>query len=294
MLKNQITEYEENFNESLASLENYRNYIEVSLECHQVSTESILSNTISGITSSFGNMVNKLNFFISSPVKEIEEIRTNLTRKEKKFVDAVNKHNYPEMTPLGTYVPEGMITTYVEYLEALESAAIYAAGVEERFNTFYTYLALLISTPDGRKINQDNSIQYKRMEKERETVIKNLSSCFGKKFEVDSVYEKTIRRNGDWELIFSKLHRIDDVVKKVSQKTLQEKITQIVEMLKIVQKMVEEKTLVNATAGFLKELGEGTHQLAREAEWFSVVYFRTLGINAAVDRTVDNLNRIYL
>ena len=160
MFNTEYTGYDEDFQESMLSLENYKNYIEIEIDGRHLSTESIFTNTIDGITSSFSNMISKLGFFSGNVSSELTGVTENLTKKEKKFLASLAKASYPEMGPLKVYVPEGLETNYVEYLEALESGAQYASAIESRLDTFHTYLALVLSTHDGKKINKDNTVFY--------------------------------------------------------------------------------------------------------------------------------------
>lgn len=209
------------------------------------------------------------------------------------FVGELSKHNYVDIVPLTSYVPEGLIVDYLSYAQALSRAVDHAVKVQDLLNTYTTYLAMLITNEHQRFSTQNSVAIYQGLQEKREEILREMGSCFKQgSHETDVKYGDVVKRNADWPYVFGEIDSLSKQINSVNRKVLNQKVKEATELMEKVIAMIKEGKLENSAPEVATELSNGAYQIASELEFFSVVYYRVVGFVTAVNSTVDKVQNI--
>lgn len=219
---------------------------------------------------------------------------TPLTKENKQFLTLVNQVPFTEMSQLRAYVPEGMNCTYLEMLDRLLESSEYLKGIYAAVVQPYSlYLARFLSDKDTALSPESKQFEYAKLEESRNARIAE----FTKLYKVDSYKTEckvgnVIRRNADWNEVMLKQKAVIANLEAVDRKALKREIDQCTEYLSLIANSLKaegKQTRPEAAA----RLSLGAYNVAKEMEYFSNTYYRALGLNGAVDKTVENVNKIF-
>lgn len=217
-----------------------------------------------------------------------------LTAKQHDFIREVSKHSYLDLAPLAAFVPEGLVVPYHTYLAHLLPAVKHASVVQsEVMNAYTTFLSQLINNRDAQLETRSFDKVYQAMSTERTSMNAALGSCFkAGSSKADVTYGAVVERNADWEAVFTVADEVSKIINKVDRKKLNDKIEEAVELLTILEKKVARNEFGEVTPAVAQHLADGAFQVASELEFYPAMYYKTLAINAAIDRTVKHVQTV--
>lgn len=255
--------------------------------------EAFSMNDVTGALSRiFPGMASALNSFIG--LFSSDQPALALNADQRSFVQLVNKATYLDMVDLEVMIPEGMKSSYLQYVTSLLAVTTHAEVVmKEVLSPISTYLAMLISNKD-RKF--DTNVQVvralKQREKERTDAMVKLTAHFAAgSVENKGTYGKAIGRNSEWEQVFRLINDASKRLNGVNRKELNAKIAEVSELVSVVLGQIERGDFVDASPQTVQTLGETVYQVARELEFFSATYFRVTAVNTALESVINETTK---
>ena len=216
------------------------------------------------------------------------------TKERTEFLKNLQSIHYSELRELRAYVPEGLTAKYLEYGKTLLLASVHLKGIiPNTVAPYTTYVAHLMSNKGAVLSTDSHKVEHDQCEHNRSQIYTSLNSCLSSgKFSVDTTVTKVVDRNSDWAEVFSDLDSTISNLQEVSRDKIKEYTKQCDDYLNIIHTLLEEDKLPGITPEVAEALTRGAYQVASEIELFSVIYYRALAYEAAVDRTVAKINEI--
>lgn len=202
--------------------------------------------------------------------------------------------HYAELRELRAYVPEGMSVTYEQYGKTLLAASAHLKTiVPDTINPYVIYLAHLMSNKGKVLSTESHSIEYDRLEHNRTEIYASLNTCYtAGKYEVETTVAKVVESNAQWMTIFTDLDKIMENLKTIDREKIRELTKQCDEYMSILFKLLQEGKMDQITPEVGENLTRGCFCVAEELEMLSIVYYRAIAFDAAIERTVTKLDEI--
>lgn len=220
---------------------------------------------------------------------------TALTSKQNKFLGEVQKRNFADIEAVGAYVPEGMKTTYLEYIAALKPAVNHAAGVLSTvLGSYMAFLSQVITNEDVRATTKSFDKDFKEWEKIRIEANDAMGACFAHGSTRSSVsIGQVVDRNSDWQHVFHDGHALFVTMNGVDRAKLKKKVKECEDLLDIVMRKLRNNEFTNVTPQTANNLAEGAYAAACELEFYAAVFFKTQVLYTCVNQTVDHFDEVF-
>jgi hypothetical protein len=262
-----------------------------------VSNEAI---SMAGITNSLRNFIPDVSKYFHSLAHGFvgavsDEKAVQLTADEKDFLKQLDGRIYLNLVPLAAHVPEGLISTYVEYLYELRASLKHSKEVSlPALSEYSVFLAKIITNREMRTDGLSKKAEYKKMEQVRESLVQMSGACFkpGSSIAV-TTYGKVVARNADWSDVFSLLHEVDNLANSIDRAQLHKLAQECARQLDVIVQAVKADKFEDASPEVLVTLADGAYQCGAELEFFALTYFRTIQINTAVSDTMRSITAIF-
>jgi hypothetical protein len=218
-----------------------------------------------------------------------------LTSKQASFIREVTKHAYLDLAPLGAYVPEGLDTTYLTYIDILEQAVVHASQVVDKaLSPFSMYLAQLINNPDTKLSSQTFDHEVKSMEKAREHFNAELGKCFKKgSTQTDVNIGKVVTRNNDWHDVFNRSEAMLKIMNKVDRSVMNKKVAECAKYLEVIQDKIKRGDFDGGSPQMAKNLGELSFNVASELEFYVAIYYKAAALTESINRTIKHFDDVF-
>ena len=218
----------------------------------------------------------------------------SLKSDQKKFVGMVQRLPYTSMTSIRAYSPEGMIKSYLEYLDVLYPASIHLKGIlTDVLQPYAQYLARYVSDHQfTSNVNQDKR-DIQQQEKVRADFQKKFQHCYGRdQFGGVTTVGKVIHRNSDWAPVFKKMNDVVANMDSVDRTKLENTVRECTDYIEMIANGLKEEKNRKVSQEAANRLGEYAHSVARELEFFSVTYYRTIALVGAIDKTIESIDDV--
>lgn len=261
--------------------------------CDQIAMESL---TEGGMTNIMRMYVPGLFASLKSTLSEIypPNKAVQFSREHRKFLEMIEKQSYYDLQPLSVFVPEGMVASYVDYLASLTEAVKHCHGqLQETLSKYAAYLGGLVNSRDNQLSMKSDVFAYKLIEKDRNILAKAMEKCFDhSSHKSEQKYGDVIKRNGDWSTVLKDITVVGDQVNTIDRQAIVKKAATIVELMDVILKRSAADEYVDISSEMVQTLSEGSYQVAKEIEFYSVVHYRALALATAITDSVKKLNDI--
>lgn len=250
-------------------------------EATQASVDSMAMESLSlALTNAVPAIVNGFTAIINSIKPETVGIETKLDTKS--IVGKINDYPYVNLSQLPLPVPEGMNVKYHRYLEALDAAVTRTERLQSTIDNFIQYTSDILTNSTSRLKTDFNQKGYQQIESEREALYAGLGACFLKGANHAALkYNKVVDRNREWAGIYSKATDLAVRINSIDRKKLLKTSNHLKELLNKVKQTAERGGFDVSSPEVIKNLSEGSYQVASELEFYAVCYYR-LQVLAAV------------
>jgi hypothetical protein len=212
-----------------------------------------------------------------------------LNPQYRNFQRDLPKYTYVDVSPMNAYVPEGLKTTYLEYMAALQDAVGHAVHIMDVLTPYSTYLSQVITNQDMAISTQSFELEFKQLQKERLDLNEKLGACFLKgSTQTDVAVSDVVRRNADWIDVFAQANDIVDAMNRVNRTIILKKVAECDTHLAVLLRMVESKKTDKLSSQMVGNLADGAFQVASELEFYAATHYKTEVLMAAINRTVDH------
>jgi hypothetical protein len=215
-----------------------------------------------------------------------------LTIEPKKFSSTMHSIPYTAVGEMSAVVPEGLKGTFLEAIEAVEKCVDHIPSGIRMLDEYEAFLAQFISDKKFNNASYDDKKVHLNAEKTR----MGLYAGVGKVFTTGSYKTKqkvkdVVKRNGDWEIIMTKTNEMVSKLEGIDREAIQRKINQCSAYLEIISGDFQKEKDRKVSSEAAQRLGNMAHSVAKEMEFFSLTYFRTLSLQGAVQNTSEAIHR---
>lgn len=215
-----------------------------------------------------------------------------LTIEPKKFSSTMRNIPYTAVGEMSAVVPEGLKGTFLEAIEAVEKCVDHIPSGIRMLDEYEAFLAQFISDKKFNNASYDDKKVHLNAEKTR----MGLYAGVGKVFTTGSYKTKqkvkdVVKRNGDWEIIMTKTNEMVSKLEGIDREAIQRKINQCSAYLEIISGDFQKEKDRKVSSEAAQRLGNMAHSVAKEMEFFSLTYFRTLSLQGAVQNTSEAIHR---
>jgi hypothetical protein len=263
------------------------------LSMESIAQEGFISDFSSFVKNIFNAFRNTSNYLeVRSFSKSAETVP--FTKQNKKFLELVNGIPFTEVRQLRAFKPEGMQCTYLIMLDALLESSEYLKGLYAHVvHPYSLYLASFLSNVDTGLSSESKRFEYAKLEEVRDARIAQFTKLYkADSYKTDTTVGEVVLRNADWNEVLLKQKTIIANLEAVDRKALKREIDQCTEYLALIADNLKRNS-ANTRPEAAERLSLGAYQVAKEIEYFSNTYYRALGINAAIDKTVENITEIF-
>jgi len=216
------------------------------------------------------------------------------TFNEYNVVRDIRTHTYTDLMPLAAFVPEGLDVTFIKYsVPLLKSAEHISLFVQKVLPTYTTFLGQLINNHDSQLSTVSFSKAFMELTAKREVLNDELGKCFklgSSKSEV--TYGNVINRNNDWESLLKVSAEIAKIVNTIDRRALNKMIHECTSMLETILDKIKRNEFQQMSPEVINNLSEGTYQMARELEFYSVIYFKVQVFINSINKTIDHFKSV--
>lgn len=215
----------------------------------------------------------------------------SITGDQKRFLKSLEGHSYANLMPIGAFVPEGMKETYLEYIAALHPAVQHVSKSVKVLDDFAVFLAMIMTNKSSLTETATKKKFYAELQAERERLIKGIQDCFNNSTKTDVRVENVVKRNGDWDNVLKTTEEMTKEINKIERSHLNKKVDECTEMLNRISQRIHEGHFDKVSPAILIDLSDGAFQVASELEFYSIVYYRVLGLSEAISRTIKHIEK---
>lgn len=225
-------------------------------------------------------------------LKEVKKI-DQLTADQKQFNEHLSKNNYASLRLLKATAPEGLRSSYVTYLKALAPAVEHMKRITpDLLHPYTVFLAHLVSSKKANLSYNTNAHLYDKFKLDREECYEGIKKCFSGDHNTRTTYGSVVDNNAEWSEVIKLNKKLVDDVNGIKVSEVSHLMRQADDYLKIIYEYIENGKIEDVTPETAKALSEGALQVGYELEFFSIIYYRVLGLNNAINQTITDINRI--
>lgn len=217
-----------------------------------------------------------------------------LTPEARSFVnDIARKHSYVDIAPLNAWVPQGFKGDYLSYVPCLELQVAHVERLlSETLGPFTGFLAKVLTNYDDQLSTQ--AINYTKLE----TVRKHLEDQNAMFYEAGSTRAQSslgqvVKRNNDWEPLLHSTNELITRMNKIDRKVITKKIAESADLLERLIRLIKNNKIPHISPQVVTTLSNGAYQVAKEVEFYSIVYYRVLAFCDAVSKTVSQTKAVF-
>lgn len=273
------------------------------MEQLRFAAESIQSFSAASVGQALSGMASKLQSLLPemlSGIKHAKEMipadsqAVKLPQDQRKFLELLNRVSFAEIRHLRAYVPEGFTGNLLTYSAILNvGAALSARMQDEVLQPYNVLLGTLISTADASKLNDDKALAYARHSEVREKCISGIGDFFhsGRMDSVSTV-GAVMPNNAGWGQMLNQMSQMSASLGSISKDGIMHSVQVTDDYLNIIHQKLTSGQLANVTPETANALARGALELARDVEFYSVVHFRALALEASVGRTIELISKV--
>lgn len=211
----------------------------------------------------------------------------------KAFIRHADQLKYVNLSEIEVPVPQGMQVHYLDYIDAFAPSCNHAVDAWRRLCDYSMFIAKLVTLPEAQKETSGRTIGLAALEREREAINKAI----GKTMKRNSLhatlpYGKVVSRNADWAEIVSEIEAQGGVIDSFKRSDYDRKVNELADNLERLANLQRQGKLDSITPEVVKDVAEGTYQLAAEVEFYAIAYYRYMALRQAVIDTINKVQKI--
>lgn len=217
-----------------------------------------------------------------------------LTPDARSFVnDIARKHSYVDIAPLTAWVPQGFVGDYLSYAPSLQAQVTHVEQLlGNTLGPFTGFLAKVLTNYDDQLSTQTTS--YIQLEKVRN----GLEADNAKHFKagstaVQSSLGDVVKRNADWEPVLQLANELVTRMNKIDRRLINKKIAESSDLMERLIRQIKNNKIDHLTPQVITNISNGAFQVAKEVEFYSIVYYRVLAFSDAISKTVTATKAVF-
>lgn len=249
------------------------------------------------VTKMLQSYVVNIKSFMNDTVTSIKDLPTFDFAKDSRLDRLISKTNYVSLSTISVYVPAGVNTTWLQYLEALEtSQSVVDRLLVDTIKPATAYFSMLLASPENlssvtHRLEVDKIVFH---DAQIEKAKKATAACYAKHgVNTKRAYGDVFKRNGDWPEAQKEL---EELVARQSKVSLGEVSKQVNDLTEIMDRLVirmRQNPEVYAVSGVTADaLSTISLKLGLEVEFYAAHTFMLQSASAAMQDTIKHLTEV--
>lgn len=283
----------------------------LALESHQMDAKLALEQ-IALEAQFLKNMAQAIKDFFPSifgEIKKNKEVTINLLDELQKDKDIkldkdqtfvlkeIMRHNFTEYADRPTMVPNGFTGqhTFIDFIKQLEHSVDHLMTIEKNvLQRFYSEISAFITNKGDRSSLKDLSSYYTALGKKSEQDLAKIGQFFKGDDTAYLSIGKVIHRGNDLPNLYRELISLDKKINTIDRGALKDSINKISDLMDVIIQNAQEKKIDYASPETIKSISTGAYVVAKELEYYSVVFFRVIMIKESVKDLTENLKKFIM
>lgn len=268
---------------------------------HHIARLALEADVLSNAADALSNIIPKISDNIKNFLNSFSSGETpaeQMIRRAEKDVSAIKSvipySSFATFDRTLVTVPEGFYGTFENYLDALHSMTREInVNATDVLSTLQADLSMFISSRENKFSNKDKTAVFKKFEKRREDIQKELGSFFTDKNVRSKAYmSEVIGRFEDIDTITNKCRRLTEMNTGKVLDEIHRHAKEVNELLEIVIADSREDGASKVSGASAKNIAAGAYEAAKAVELVGIFRFRIEQIAAVIKDLVEQLKKI--
>jgi hypothetical protein len=214
---------------------------------------------------------------------------------EKKFLKLLSSVNYHSIMDTQAQTPEGLKSTYVQYLHTLVKAAEHASQVQ--VNVVEPYVQFLTMFAAGNQYSTSGVTQtsvFKKQDGIRKVIYTDLGKHFSKEgYGARVLVKDVVKSNNEWHQVFQGLKQCNEYIQVVDREKVISMVNTCSDLIDVIIKQFSAMSDRKVSKEAAEQLHNYAFNVGKELELYAMIHYRTLALQTAVTGTMGSLNEIF-
>lgn len=252
------------------------------------------SNEDFGMKKYFGDLYVKARFSIENTFDQFLQgtlIAFSPTKKFEKYIATVP---YTDSMSFRAEVPEGLKSTYLEYLADLIPAQTRANQLLANvIFPFEAFVGKMISDEVFRHQFDHQIKEFKPLEAGYEKTIASLGKHFVKNgYNASAKFADVVKRTGDWSTVFKQTAELSELYQAFPQMEITKRLNRLYESLDALTEIAGKDGFAGTDKKSVRLLSDGMYHIARELELAALTTYRSRNFIQAINATVESIGQV--
>lgn len=267
-----------NLADEALSISDISTYVRSRIEALKRLFSSTAEETASGIKASF--------------VETKEEV-IKLDRAQQKFLTKIAELRYVDIVKEPVFVPPGMISSYVEYMDGMRDFIALAVSSKDTVIEFTNFISKLMENAGARADVSYIAKRTRELRRERDEIIKVQAEHFGKNSRVtQNTYGNVVRNNGEWQQVLNTLHLLNQSVQKTDPEQVLKEIALSVQLVDKFSAQIKAGAYPDLSNETVSKIADYVYAVAQMMEIYSIAHFRLLSVTTAINDTIAKIMKL--
>jgi hypothetical protein len=243
---------------------------------------------------SIRNLGEKLNAF-SNSFKQfitqsfVEDVPNLGLLNENAFRKLSKADNYMRLRNKKVVVPKGLHVTYLEHLKSLHVSQKHIDGLfDDVLIPIEKFLGALLHNPDNLKGQREAGIVQDVIDRDVESVQKEVAKDFSRDQAEQRLYGELIGRQSDWMKISSSFNDLSESLAVITREEVLKYVTNIGELLETLIGRLEEDPEVYASNGVgISNMAKVAYAVASEVEYYALHSYMVEGLQVSIENATE-------
>lgn len=265
-----------------------------SLLMNMISTSAFCDCQSQPLKQYFGDMYTKARFSVEDTFDKFLSASPIVMRPTRVFERFIESRAYTDIIQYRAEVPEGMKSTYLEYLgDVLPAQARANDIITKVIDPFSKFVGKLISDETFRNSVGMQIKEFKNLDAEYDKTVASVAKHFEKNdFHASAAFGDVVKRSSDWKAVFSQTEQLKKLYQAFPNKELTSKLNRLYEMLDTLLDQIKVDGYASVQKEVTELLAQGMYQIAKEVELAAVTTFRSKTFIETINTTIKNIEEV--
>lgn len=227
----------------------------------------------------------------TSKFADVQDIEA-LPKDQEKFIRLIGSMPYTSIGELEAQTLEGLKVTWLELLAVLLPATDHVRTIQA--DLLDPYVAFLAQFVSDKKFSNDAFTDKRRLDqisKRTQASHASFGRLYSASYHARTRVSKVVSRNADWREIFKKTAQAIANLEAVDRDRVKAQIKTATDYIEIILGEFSKETDRKVSQEAAERLSRTSYVIARELEYYSTVYYRTLALRGAIENTMANIKQ---
>ena len=218
----------------------------------------------------------------------------NLNKEAKELTPKLNYVSFINYNKLLISVPEGFKGNFIDYINTLinMNSQVYN-GLNSILSEYNALLSGFITNKDNKISLHDHTAFFKRVEKEREAITKQLAEYFPTNASTSKAYlPMAISRFADIDVLMDSTTKLQKVHYQQDLSVVSKSINKCIDLLNLIAEDAQNNNSYNVSGPASLNIATGSYEVGKYVELMTVYRYKSEQMLVAVDKLIKQLNKV--